>query len=548
MLQNNKKLKSLIVSLWDTFWGNGLSNPITAIEQLSYLLFIKKLDELEVINQKNKQYNLLFAGEYIPFYDQKKFESSEDLSTEDKNKLENELKKVSSPKPANELRWSSFTKIASPEEMLKHVRNNVFPFVKNLHSSSTPYSLSMADAIFAIPKASLLKQAIDKIEEIYIEIESDAKLGGYAFQDIQGDVYEMLLGELSQAGKNGQFRTPRHIINLMVELVNPKLTDRIADPACGTSGFLLGSYQYILTEIAREASHSSLQKDDDGFERGVNSTLLDSKQSKQLEENLCGFDVDSSMVRLGLMNLMMHGIESPQIKYQDTLSSTYIQKKGFDVVLANPPFTGKLDLETVDSDLGLNTRSTELLFLSRISKMLVPEGRGAVIIPEGVLFGSSKAHKATREIILRDCCLEAVISLPIGVFRPYTGVKTSILIFTKKKQNSKIWNTKQVWFHELSSDGYSLDDSRRKLKINPLPEVKKQYQERSKTEYKDRKNNFFVTINEIQNNGLDLSYNRYKEYVYVEQSYEPPKEILDKLLKLENDILSNMNELNGLIG
>ncbi len=334
----------------------------------------------------------------------------------------------------------------------------------------------------------------------------------------------------------------------MIELVQPKLTDRVADPACGTSGFLLGAYQYILTEIVRDSSPNELQKDNDGFERSVNSNFLETAQLKQLENNLCGFDVDSSMVRLGLMNLIMHGIENPQIKYQDTLSNTYIHNQDFDVVLANPPFTGKLDLEDIDSSLGVNTRSTELLFLSRISKMLAQNGRAAVIIPEGVLFGSSKAHKDTRQIILQDCRLEAVISLPIGVFKPYTGVKTSILIFTKIKQESENWSTEKVWFHEVKSDGYSLDDNRRKLKENPLPDIKTAYQERSEKKYKDRRSSFFVSIDEIKNNELDLSYNRYKEYVYVEQTYEPPKEILSKLIELEKSILSNMDELNGLIG
>jgi type I restriction enzyme M protein len=548
MLQNNKKLKSLIVSLWDTFWSSGIANPITAIEQISYLLFIRRLDELETINEADLKYKSIFSGEYTPYFNHKKYEVTDKMTDQKKVQLNNTQENASQSRSKNELKWSSFRDMSSADEMLEHVRYNVFPFIKELREDSTPFARSMVDAVFTLKKPSLLKEAINKIEEIYVEIDRDAQEGGYAFQDIQGDVYEMLLGELSQAGKNGQFRTPRHIINLMAELVEPKITHRIADPACGTSGFLLGAYQYILTDIVREKDPSKLIKDDDGFERGINSTFLDSEQKERLDKNLCGFDIDPNMVRLGLMNLMMHGIAEPQIENQDTLSNAYNENENFDIVLANPPFTGKLDKDDINNELGIDTRSTELLFLSRISKMLRTNGKAAVIIPEGVLFGSSKAQKATRELLLKDNCLEAVVSLPSGVFKPYTGVKTSILVFKKIKEKSEAWNTDKVWFYEIKNDGYSLDDNRRKLKNNPLPKVKSLFDGRGSEKYDNRKNYFFVELNEIQENNLDLSYNRYKEYEYIEQTYEPPKVILEKLIKLEKDILTDLDELNGLIG
>ncbi|MDH5896510.1 N-6 DNA methylase [Vibrio splendidus] len=537
MLQNNKQLKSLIVNLWNTFWSGGLSNPITAIEQISYLLFMRRLDELDRERSADPSYTSIFSGSYMPYRD----ESKGSVDTESDNVK---------PRSKEELRWSAFKEMPNAKDMLKHVKFNVFPFIKNMRDDGESFSKAMENAIFSIERASLLSDAIEKIEDIYIEINIDAKESGYAFQDIQGDVYEMLLGELSQAGKNGQFRTPRHIINLMVELIEPKSEHRIADPACGTSGFLLGAYQYILTDIVKTEAPSLVVKDADGFERGGNSKFLAQEQKEKLDKKLHGFDIDHTMVRLGLMNLIMHGIDNPSIENQDTLSSSYKNNKKYDVVLANPPFTGKINIENLSNDLGVDTRSTELLFLSRISKMLKVGGKAAVIIPEGVLFGNTKAHKLVREFILKDNHLDAVISLPSGVFKPYTGVKTSILIFKKpnKNESKNKWATNKVWFYELNNDGYSLDDNRRKLKDNPLPKVKSLYEERNNSIKEDRKNNFFIEIEEIKDNGLDLSFNRYREYEYIEKSYRSPKDILSELLRLEDEISSNMNELNGLIG
>lgn len=554
MLQNNAKLKSLIVSLWDTLWSSGIANPLTAIEQISYLLFMKRLDENEKILEKNinntnkdkKGHALKFKGKYTPYVDVAKLKEQYKKSKNQDKTFEEVLAEARKPRKCEELRWSNFKNMPA-DTILDHVRFNVFEFIKKLNGDTAFFTKHMSGANFELRKPSLLMEAINKIDEIYIEIEKDAEDGKQAFQDIQGDVYEMLLSEIATAGKMGQFRTPRHLIKLMAELVEPKLGIKIADPACGTGGFLLGAYQYILTNLVRKKAPNKLTIDEDGFDSGVISSALDKKQRKTLEESLIGFDIDVTMVRLGLMNLMMHGIESPRIDYKDTLSKAYNEKASYDIVMANPPFTGQIDKADVNKDLKINTSSTELLFLCRISKMLRTRGKAAVIIPEGVLFGSSGAQKATREILLKDNKLEAVISLPQGSFKPYTGVKTAILVFTKVKEESKKWNTEKVWFYSVDNDGYSLDDNRRKLKENPLPEVKNAYRARAKAKYKNRKTHFFVELAEIQQNDLDLSYNRYKEYEYVEQKYDPPKEILAKLIKLEKEILEDMNELNGLI-
>lgn len=528
---------------------------MTAIEQISYLLFIKKLDENEKIAERNiadgywtnEDYTLKFTGEYTPYVDVAKLEAEYKKSKDKSKSIEEIIAEARKPRKAEELRWSYFKNMTA-DDMLDHVRLNVFEFVKKLNSDTAFFTKHMESANFELRKPSLLVEAIKKIDEIYFEIEKDAEDGKQTIQDIQGDVYEMLLSEIASAGKMGQFRTPRHLIKLIAELVEPKLGNRIADPACGTGGFLLGAYQYILTDLVRKTEPSKLTIDEDGFESGIVSSILTPENKKILDEGLIGFDIDVTMVRLGLMNLMMHGINNPHIDYKDTLSKSYNEQASYDIVMANPPFTGKLDKGDINPDLKIDTGSTELLFLSRISKMLRAGGKAAVIIPEGVLFGSSGAQKATREILLKDNQLEAVVSLPQGAFKPYTGVKTAILVFTKVQEGSKDWHTEKVWFYSVENDGYSLDDNRRKLKDNPLPEVKTAFDARTKAKYENRKNHFFVELKEIQENDLDLSYNRYKEYEYVEQKYDPPKEILAKLIQLEKEILEDMSELNGLIG
>jgi len=554
MLQNNPVLKALINSLWNTLWSGGIANPLTAIEQITYLLFMKRLDDMETklegdVQFTGEQYkSKRFSGNYTPYVDESLYHVTDKMSKEEVKKIQNALKAARKPRSKQELRWSNFKRITPTDKMLEHVRYNVFPFIKTLNGDTSPFTKHMANAVFIIEKPTLLFEAINKIEEIFVEIEKDASEGGHTFQDIQGDVYEMLLSEIATAGKNGQFRTPRHIIKLMAELVEPQLGHKIADPACGTAGFLLGAYQYILTDLVRKKDKRKIEKDDDGFEIATYSAFIDEKVKKRLDESFYGFDIDVTMVRLGLMNLMMHGIDNPKIDYKDSLSKSYNEAGQYDIVLANPPFTGKIDRGDVNPSLRIESGASELLFLDRISSMLRIDGKAAVIIPEGVLFGSSNAQKQTREILLKDNQLEAVISLPSGAFKPYTGVKTAILVFTKVEEKSKAWHTEKVWFYELQSDGYSLDDNRRRLKDFPLPEAKEAFDKRNKTKTKDRKTHFFVSLAEIQENDLDLSYNRYKEYEYIEQTYDPPKEILARLMKLEQEILKDIEELNSLIG
>lgn len=406
MLQNNPALKSLINSLWNTFWSGGISNPLSAIEQITYLLFMKRLDEMEPKREDDAKFSgetyvSRFSGNYTPYVDESLYPISDKTTIEERNKIKTLIKKAKKPRPKQELRWSLFKRITPTDKMLEHVRYNVFPFVKALNASTSPFTKHMANAVFIIEKPTLLFEAINKIEEIFVEIEKDANEGGHAFQDIQGDVYEMLLSEIAQAGKNGQFRTPRHIIKLMAELVEPQLGHRIADPACGTAGFLLGAYQYILTDLARKKDREKLEQDEDGFNKGSFSAVLDEASKSILEQSFWGFDIDVTMVRLGLMNLMMHGIDNPNIDYKDSLSKSYNEAGQYDIVLANPPFTGKIDRGDVNPSLRIDSPASELLFLDRISSMLRIGGKAAVIIPEGVLFGSGKAQKQTRDTVKR---------------------------------------------------------------------------------------------------------------------------------------------------
>lgn len=557
MLQNNPNLKSLINSLWNTLWSGGISNPITAIEQITYLLFMKQLDRMESKAERDvkegyleaKEVKFYFKGNYVPYVDESQSQYRVDTKRMQRAQIraiQNQLEEAKRPRKKLELRWS-FLPTMPAEKLVEHMRYNVFPFIKSLNGKTSLFTKHMENAVFILEKPSLLVEAIKKIDEIYTEIERDANEGGHTFQDIQGDVYEMLLKEIASAGKNGQFRTPRHLIKLMAEIVEPQLGYKIADPSCGSSGFLLGAYQYILTDLVRKVDKKKLEKDDDGFEVGTYSSVLTKKNKEILDNTLYGYDVDVTMVRLGLMNLMMHGINNPKVDLKDTLSKSFNEEGVYDIILANPPFTGKVDRGDIHPGFRVETASSELLFLDRISTMLRAGGKAAVIIPEGVLFGSSNAQKQTREILLKDNQLEAVISLPSGAFKPYTGVKTAILVFTKVAQKSKKWNTEKVWFYELQSDGYSLDDSRRRLKDFPLPEASDTYQKRTKTKTQDRKTHFFIPLKEIQENDLDLSYNRYKEYVYEEQQNEPPKEILAKLIALEREVLKDMEEINNLI-
>lgn len=359
----------------------------------------------------------------------------------------------------------------------------------------------------------------------------------------------MLLSEIATAGKNGQFRTPRHIIKLMADLVQPAPNTRIADPACGTAGFLLGAYQYILSDLVRRSDPSKLVKDNDGFERGSLSGVLTPEVKQQLEANLIGFDIDITMVRLGLMNLMMHGIDNPQIDYKDTLSKSYTEEGQYDIVMANPPFTGNIDKGDINENLQLQTTKTELLFVERIYNMLKKGGIAALIIPQGVLFGSAKAFAQLRKKIVEEAELNAVITMPSGVFKPYAGVATSILIFTKGGK------TDHTWFYEMKSDGYELNDKRTEKYMEDgvrdygdLQDIVARYHSRNPETDTDRTAQcFFVPKAELAENDYDFSLSKYKEEKYDEVDYEAPQLILDRLSALEKQVVTGIEELKSIL-
>lgn len=521
MLQSNSVLKSKIYQLWNKFWSGGIANPLTAIEQITYLLFMKRLDDLDLKKKgdaefTDESYTSKFEGEFtLPGTDQK---------------VDKET-----------LRWSHFKRM-SAEEMLNHVQIKVFPFLKQLNGDESSFTHHMKNAVFIIPKPALLVEAMSTIEEIFAEIEKDANEGGQAFQDIQGDVYEMLLSEIATAGKNGQFRTPRHIIKLIAELVAPQFGHTIADPACGTAGFLLGAYQYMVTQL--DKNRNNIKPDEDGFIRNSVSGLLTKEVSDIINNSLYGYDFDVTMVRLGHMNLMMHGVDTPHIDYKDTLSKGFSESNSYNIVMANPPFTGSIDKGDINESLRLQTTKTELLFVEQIYNLLKMGGTAGVIVPQGVLFGSGKAFVEARKILIEKCELKAVITMPSGVFKPYAGVSTAILIFTKGGE------TENVWFYDMQSDGYSLDDKRTKRDgYGDLQDIVAQYKKRDPKRESNRKEKFFfVPKAEIVEEGYDLSMSKYKEDVFEEVVYEKPEVILARLKTMEGEISEELNELEGMLG
>ena len=553
MLQHNPELKSKIDQLWNKFWSGGISNPLTAIEQITYLLFMKRMDDQDLEKQASAEwagdsYTSKFEGVWIPREHRGKansFNYAIDKST---------------------LRWSAFKHLQA-EEMLTHVQTQVFPFLKELDGSESQFSRHIKNAVFIIPKPSLLVEAVKTVDEIFEVIEKESNEKWQAFQDIQGDVYEFLLSEIAAAGKNGQFRTPRHIIKMMAELVEPKLGHTIADPACGTGGFLLGAYQYIVTQLAIRAGTKELLADEDGFIRTSVSAGLTEDAKTILSKTLFGYDIDSTMVRLGLMNLMMHGIDEPEIDYKDTLSKSFTEESCYDIIMANPPFTGSIDKGDINESFTLSTTKTELLFVENIYRLLKKGGTACVIVPQGVLFGSGGAFKALRKLLVDRCDLKAVITMPSGVFKPYAGVSTSILLFTK------VWGpldkvikpaTEQVWFYDMQSDGYSLDDKRSKQEgFGDLLDIVANYKRRSVECDTDRtKKYFMVPRAEIEGEGgYDLSLSRYKTDVFEEVVYESPSVILGKLIaaevgemdeaelaNIQSGIVRELLELKGMIG
>lgn len=528
----NQDIRNNIQLLWDKLWAGGLSNPITAIEQISYLLFMRRLEEFK-------------------------------------------------PDIEHDLKWSIY-KNYSDAKLLSHVKDRVFQYVKNdLADEEEPFSKAMENSVFLVSTPSLIRDCVTYIDAVYNNIEQQEKEQNQSLQDIQGDVYEYLLSNLSQAGKNGQFRTPRHIIQMMAEILDPDIDGKICDLACGSGGFLVGAYQHIITKYSKEK-----EIDENGFLKGTDRSNLDKEQVIKLnEKTFFGFDIDQTMVRIGMMNLMMHGITKPSIQHLDALSLDYEKLEAlklaenfnrkdkkiiesdklrgqYKYILANPPFTGRINSETVSENLDriyplkkdkatgqLNRDSivqSELLFLERIIYMLERGGKAAVIVPEGLLFNTSATHVETRKLLMHDCDLQGLISLPGGVFYPYTGVKTSILIFEKKAYKSKEAHTVNVWFYDMNSDGYSLDATRKKLKDNPLPEVLEAWITREKKDQQNRKLKYFgIPFNEILDKKYALNINQYKEFEYEAQEYRLPKYILEELFELENEIIKGLNSLNN---
>lgn len=421
-----------------------------------------------------------------------------------------------------QLKWSTFRDLPA-NKMYETVQEWVFPFIKNLHSDkNSAYSKYMDDAIFKLPTPLVLSKVVDSLDDIY------SLMGKSTEIDIRGDVYEYLLSKISTAGRNGQFRTPRHIIHMMVELMKPTPKETICDPACGTGGFLVGASDYL-----RETYRNDILMNKENRDHYMNHMFY-------------GFDMDRTMLRIGAMNMMTHGVESPFIEYRDSLSDQNIDTDKYSLILANPPFKGTLDADSVSASLlkVAKTKKTELLFLALFIRMLKIGGRCACIVPDGVLFGSSKAHKQIRKAIIEDNRLEAVISMPSGVFKPYAGVSTGILIFTKTGHGG----TDKVWFYDMKADGYSLDDKRSPVKENDIPDIIERFNHLDKEENRKRtEQSFLVDMKEIVDNDYDLSINKYKEVIYEKVEYPPTSEILADIEELNKEIDKNLEELKALL-
>lgn len=494
------ELKNKIDSLWDIFAAGGLVNPLDVIEQITYLMFIHDLDDAD--NIKSKECAMLG----LPF----------------KSIFADEVTVGERKINGKQLKWSVFHDYPAAQ-MYTVMQEDVFPFIKNLHADkNSAYAKYMDDAIFKLPTPLVLSKVVDSLDKIYELMDKEQTV------DVRGDTYEYLLSKISQSGLNGQFRTPRHIIRMMVELMKPTADDVICDPACGTSGFLVTAGEY-LKKTHKEAIF---------FDRA--------KKDHFMNHMFFGYDMDRTMLRIGAMNMMTHGIESPFIEYRDSLSDQNQDKNKYSLILANPPFKGSLDYDTVSADLlkTCKTKKTELLFIALFLRMLRIGGRCACIVPDGVLFGSSKAHKAIRKALIEDNRLEAVISMPSGVFKPYAGVSTGILVFTKTGHGG----TDKVWFYDMKADGFSLDDKRTPVTDNDIPDIIKRFNNREQEENRERtEQSFFVPKDEIIENDYDLSINKYKKIEYIPVEYPPTSEILAELKDLQEEIAKGLKELEELI-
>lgn len=494
------ELKNKIDGLWEIFWTGGLTNPLDVIEQMTYLMFIRDLDDADNLHIKES------AMLGLPY---------ESIFAEEVQIGERSI-------AGNQLKWSVFHDFPA-QKMYTTVQEWVFPFIKNLHGNKeSAYAKYMDDAIFKIPTPLILDKIVTALDEIYDQM---AQLKN---ADTRGDVYEYLLSKLSTAGVNGQFRTPRHIIKMMVELMEPKPNEIICDPACGTSGFLVAASEYLKEHKKEEVFFDRKNKD------------------HYMNHMFYGFDMDRTMLRIGAMNMMTHGVENPYIEYRDSLSDQNPDREKYSLILANPPFKGSLDYDIVSQDLlkVAKTKKTELLFLVLFLKMLKTGGRCACIVPDGVLFGSSKAHKAVRRELVEGNRLEAVISMPSGVFKPYAGVSTAILIFTKTGHGG----TDKVWFYDMKADGFSLDDKRNPINENDIPDIIQRFRNREQeTERKRTEQSFFVEKQDIVDNEYDLSINKYKEVEYVPVEYPSTQEIMTNLHELEMEITKNLAELDEML-
>ncbi len=481
------ELRSKVDKIWETFWTGGITNPLEVIEQFTYLLFIKGLDDKEIIKENDA---ILLGIDFDRTF----------------------------PEDKQNLRWSKFKNFEA-ETMYDVVANEVFPFIKNLHTNKdSAYAKYMGDAIFKIPTPLMLSKIVDGIDNIDMDENKDTK----------GDLYEYLLSKVATAGTNGQFRTPRHIIDMIVRLMKPTPQDIIVDPAAGSAGFLVSSQAYLR-------------------ENHANLFLVQGLKEHFNNEMFYGFDMDRTMLRIGAMNMMLHGVDNPNIEYKDSLSEVNADKDKFSLVLANPPFKGSLDYEQVSADLlkVTKTKKTELLFLALFLRILKTGGRCASIVPDGVLFGSTGGHKSIRKEIVENHKLEAIISMPSGVFKPYAGVSTAIMIFTKTGTGG----TDKVWFYDMKADGYSLDDKRNPIEANDINDIVERFSNLDKeVDRKRTEQSFFVPVEEIRDNGYDLSINRYKEIEYEEVKYDSPQEIMLRIRELELNITAGIEELARMIG
>ncbi len=508
------ELKSKVDRIWDAFWSGGIANPLEVMEQITYLLFIRRLDDLQTA--KENRANRLGVAIDAPI-----FAVGEDHEG----------------RAYTDLRWSRF-KDREPGEMFAIVADRVFPFLRQIGGDDSTYSHHMRDARFTIPTPALLSKVVDMLDDLPME-----------GRDTKGDVYEYMLSKIASAGQNGQFRTPRHIIALMVAMTAPTPKDEICDPACGTAGFLVAAGDYL--------------------RHAYPDVEVDSQSRTHFHNSLFhGFDFDSTMLRIGSMNMLLHGIEAPDIRYRDSLSEGTGEEEGlYSLILANPPFAGSLDYETTAQNLlrVVKTKKTELLFLALFLRLLKPGGRAAVIVPDGVLFGSSKAHRELRRILIEDQKVDAVIKLPSGVFRPYAGVSTAILLFTKTESGG----TDSVWFYDVAADGLSLDDKRtplveeRKLGCDPsealtaeeheknnLPDVLARWTVRNTAERERARTlqSFCVPKADIVAEGYDLSLSRYRQVVYEEVEHRPPTELIAELEQIEEEIRAGLQDLKEIVG